>query len=198
MIHVISSSRAFEDKLLTKLTALKESALVSRERALKEEKASFGRRIRREQQEQVRGLHTLPIKQLPVQEGERPRKVIGSRLNAVSQSDDVPMEIDRTEADRGSRAPARRNTLSVAEQRARAKAWAEEEAAKVKGATTKAETTPKSKSRSGPRKSISVAEAVEQARKEEEDRAEAAARNCLSDASNAINSDRRKSIRKGK
>ena len=55
----------------------------------------------------------------------------------------------------------------------------------------------KSKARTGNRKSLSIAEAVDQARREEEERAEAAARNCLTDASNVINSARRKSVRKG-
>ena len=179
------------------LTAVKEAAVMERGRVLREEKAAEDRRIQRERQEQVRGLPALPPKQLPVQEGERPRKATGPRVTAVSPSDELPMEVDDAEVDRGG-VRARRSSLSVAEQRARAKAWADEEAAKLKNTNLKADSATKSKSRSGPRKSISVAEAVEQARREEEERAEAAARNCLSDASNSINSDRRKSIRKGK
>ena len=171
---------------------------MERELALRDEKAQEDRRIQRERHEQVRGLRTLPTKQLPVQEGERPRKATGPRLTAVSHTDEVPMEMDDAELQSGSGRVARRSTLSVAEQRARAKAWADEEAAKLKNTFSKAEAGSKSKSRSGSRKSISVAEAVEQARREEEERAEAAARNCLSDASNSINSDRRKSVRKGK
>lgn len=181
---------------MTTLTKVKEDAVIARERDLRNHKALAERKSLREQHEKVRGLVAVPVKNFLTQEGERPRKNI-ARLTSPPQMD-VPMEIvDDKHISSTSVSAPRRKTISVAEQRARAKAWAEEEAAKSQNIKGKVDAPTKSKARTGNRKSLSIAEAVDQARREEEERAEAAARNCLTDASNVINSARRKSVRKG-